>query len=270
MSIKVRVRVLLNFKLKILKNTSSPNLIMIPSVAYARVSTDEQNPKYQVEYISSWARSRNFHILKFYVDYGIGGTVDVMRRPGFKELIEDLEKNIFDMRPQVLLIFELSRLARSIRELVKIWDLLENKYGILIVSTSEKESFLWSIDSTLRNFLRVVIGYVAEMEREMIRQRTRAAMVRVRDKIPRIYDKLPRSEIVENYLKGMTIYALSRKYGVSRSVILRVLIEEGVYNVDNDVCPRCFHKMKIVDRAFHNGKVLTRYYCSNCGFERLA
>lgn len=240
---------------------------MISAICYVRVSTEEQDPGNQVEYVAKWCKERGFELLKFYVDYGISGVKDIMERPGFREMLKDLDEGALSPRPQALLVYELSRLARSINELVKVWDLLENKYGLIIVSVNEKESFLWSLDSTLRNFLRVVMGYVAEMEREMVRQRTRAAMARASAKVPRVYDRLPRGEVVKLYKDGWGVYRIAKRYRVSTTTVIRILREEGLYEARADVCPRCLHRMKLVDRVLTDGRLREKYYCSNCGFE---
>lgn len=194
---------------------------MIPAIAYVRVSTEMQDPANQVEYLKRWSESRGgFQILKLYIDEAISGASPIMDRPAFRELVKDVESGTLSPRPMVLLVYETSRLVRNFQELFRLLDIVENRLGLLIVSTSEKESVLQNLDGAYRQFLRTVLAFVASMEREFIRQRTKAAMERLRTegKVVSKVDLMPRDvieEVLKLYTEGLSQRAISTKLGIS-------------------------------------------------------
>ena len=245
---------------------------VIPAVAYVRVSTEMQDPMNQIEYLRRWGDSRGFSILKFYVDEAVSGASPIMSRPAFKELVKDIESNSLSPRPMVLLVYETSRLVRNFQELFRLLDIVENKLGLLIVSTSEKESVLQNLDGTYRQFLRTVLAFVASMEREFIRQRTKAAMERLRreGKIGSRVDSMPIeliNEVVKLYSDGLSQRAIASKLGISLYAVRRILSKYGYRG--NYTCPRCLHRMVIVDKALVqvDGRYAIKQllHCPNCG-----
>jgi DNA invertase Pin-like site-specific DNA recombinase len=247
---------------------------VIPAIAYVRVSTEMQDPANQVEYLRRWSESRGFQILRFYIDEAISGASPVMDRPAFRDLVRDIESNLFSPRPMVLLVYETSRLVRNFQELFRLLDIVENRLGLLIVSTSEKEAVLQNLDGAYRQFLRTVLAFVASMEREFIRQRTRAAMERLRaeGKITSKVDLMPKdiiNEVLRLYSDGLSQRAISSKLGISLYAVRRILSKYG-YRGDH-TCPRCLHRMTIVDKALVqvDGRYAIKYvlHCPNCGYE---
>lgn len=248
----------------------------IPAVAYVRVSTEEQDPTNQVEYLKRWSVARGFNILKFYIDEAISGASPILERPAFKEFVKDMENNVFNPKPLVLLVYETSRLVRNFQELFRLLDIVENRLGMLIVSTSEKESVLQNIDGTYRQFLRTVLAFVASMEREFIRQRTKAAMERLRatGKVRSVVDDMPKDvieEVLRLYQEGLSQRAIAEKMGLSLYVVRRILSSNGFRS--SLTCPRCMHRMSVVDRALVqvDGKYGIKYvlHCNNCGFDEV-
>ncbi|GAB6946983.1 recombinase family protein [Vulcanisaeta sp. JCM 16161] len=259
------------YHLKVIYNKP---IVVIPAVAYVRVSTEMQDPTNQIEYLKRWSESRGFQILKFYVDEAVSGASPIMERPAFRDLIHDIEGNAFNPRPMVLLVYETSRLVRNFQELFRLLDIVENRLGLLIVSTSEKEAVLQNLDGAYRQFLRTVLAFVASMEREFIRQRTKAAMERLRaeGKIVSKVDLMPSDvvrEVLRLYSEGLSQRAISTKLGISLYAVRRILSRHGYRG--NYTCPRCLHKMVIADRALIqvDGRYGIKYvlHCPNCGYE---
>nr|KJR72512.1 MAG: resolvase [Vulcanisaeta sp. AZ3] len=248
----------------------------IPAIAYVRVSTDLQDPANQVDYLSKWASEHGFAILKFYVDKAVSGATPLLERPAFKELVQDIEGNALIPKPSVLLVYETSRLVRSLQELFRLLDVVENRLGLLIVSTSERESILQNMDGTYRQFLRTVLAFVASMEREFIRQRTKTAMERLRTsgKIKSKADSLPEdiiNEVIKLYNEGASLRAIAQKLGLTLYTVNRVLSMRGFRPIYT--CPRCMHKMRIIDKALVqiDGKYAIKQtlYCPKCGYEEV-
>ncbi|WP_103018604.1 recombinase family protein [Alicycliphilus denitrificans] len=119
-------------------------------VGYARVSTLEQNTAVQ---LAAFRRA------------GIDRVVEE-KRSGIKERPE-LEKLLFQLRAgDVLVVYKLDRLARSVSHFVKVFDVLRAK-GVGFRSLTE------AIETDTpqgRMFLHLLTAF-AEFERELIRER---------------------------------------------------------------------------------------------------
>ncbi|MEM0479362.1 MAG: recombinase family protein, partial [Pyrobaculum sp.] len=196
-------------------------------------------------------------------------------RPAFRRMM--LTIKAMDPKPRVLLVYEVSRLVRSFAELFKLLEVVEDKLGLVVVSASEKEAALQNLDGVYRQFLRAVLAFVAAMEREFIRQRTKVAMERARAKgvinnvAERHSELIP--AVVEMYTSGHSLGEISRTLGLSMYEVRRLLSHAGVYRPTPTTCPRCFSKMKLVERSVKivDGRyvVTERLYCPNCGFEEV-
>lgn len=91
---------------------------------YIRVSTEEQaNEGYSIsaqrERLKAFCMAQNWSEHKFYVDEGISGRDT--NRPQLKKLLKDIKNGLIN----VLLVYRLDRLTRSVRDLHKILDELE-------------------------------------------------------------------------------------------------------------------------------------------------
>ena len=121
------------------------------NVFYIRVSTDEQETARQEEL------AKLYNIDKIYIDKLSGKSRD---RPQFKAMMEYLRDG------DTLYVESISRLSRSIRDLLKTVDELNEK-GVTFVSTKE------SIDTSTPQgrFMLSIFGALAELEREQMLQR---------------------------------------------------------------------------------------------------
>ncbi|CCC82440.1 recombinase family protein [Thermoproteus tenax] len=249
---------------------------MIPAIAYIRVSTEEQDPENQREYLEKWAPAHGLAIIKYYVDVGVSGAIEPWERPAFKRLMEEVPQ--MSPKPKVLLVYEVSRLVRSFQELFKLLDVVEEKLGLVVVSASEREQALQTVDGMYRQFLRAVLAFVAAMEREFIRQRTKAALVRAKaaGKITNVAERVSPEiamKIVEMRRAGASLREIGRAFGLSTYEVRRILSAAGEYRPDETTCPRCFSKMRVAERSakIADGlyKVVERLYCPNCGYEEV-
>lgn len=246
---------------------------MIPAVSYIRVSTEEQDPENQRVYLEKWASSRGFTIVKHYVDFAVSGSTGVMDRPAFHSMVS--EAPTLTPKPIALLVYEVSRLVRNFQEFFRLLDIVENRMGLLIVSTSEKESVLQNLDGAYRQFLRTVLAFVANMERDFIRQRTKAAMDRLRaeGRLRSKRETIPPSTInaiIKMYGEGLSMREVAKRNGVSVYMVRRILGDNG-YRPSPYTCPRCFGALRVTDRSLKqvDGRyaVVERLYCTRCGYE---
>jgi DNA invertase Pin-like site-specific DNA recombinase len=132
---------------------------------YARVSTADQRAHLQLDALRDLAARRGWKLAEEYLDHGVSGSKD--RRPALDKLLADAHRGKF----AVLAVWKLDRLARSVRHLVLLADELR-VLGIDLVSVED------TIDTTTPSgrFTFHVLGAVAELERELIRERTIAGL----------------------------------------------------------------------------------------------
>jgi len=246
---------------------------MIPAVTYIRVSTEEQNPENQRLYLEKWAAGHGMAIVKHYVDVGVSGASAPWERPAFRRLVRELES--LAPKPKVLLVYETSRLVRSFQELFHLLDLVENRLGLVVVSASEREQALQNLDGVYRQLVRTLLAFVAHMEREFIRQRTKTALERLRreGKISNIAERDPElvQAVAEYYLQTGSLRGTGRAFGLSEYAVRRILVAAGVYRPGPYTCPRCFSRLRLAEKSLRmkdgQYKVLERLYCPNCGYE---
>src|SRR4051812_45266006 len=135
---------------------------------HIRVSTVDQHPETQLHDLRGLAAQRGFEIVNEYTDKISGAKA---KRPGLDQLLFDARRHKFD----ILLAWSFDRLARSVRHLLEVLDEL-NHLGIEFVSFRE------NIDTggPLGRAVVVIIGAIAELERNLIIERVRAGMRRAR------------------------------------------------------------------------------------------
>ncbi|MFN3805176.1 MAG: recombinase family protein [Pyrobaculum sp.] len=248
----------------------------IPAVTYVRVSTEGQNPESQLEYLERWAASHGLYIVRHYVDRGVSGATPPWERPEFRLLTREVPQ--LKPRPKVLLIYEVSRLTRNFRQLFTLLELVERELGLWVVSTSEREQILQTLDEAYREFLRATLAFAAAMEREFIRQRTKAARERLRAE-GKLQNNLDRAlkrdpQVVEKaaalYRQGATLGEIARALGLSKYGVKKALAKAGLYRPTPHTCPNCFSRMtpaggavRVEDRI----KIVETIRCRKCGYE---
>ena len=125
-------------------------------IGYARISTQDQNLHLQEDALKAAGCE------KIFVDKISGSTKE---RPGLNQAVEFLREN------DTLVIWRLDRLARSLKDLISLVTELE-KEDIHLFSLTE------NIDTNSLNGRLVfhIFGALAEFERGLIRERTKAGL----------------------------------------------------------------------------------------------
>lgn len=123
-------------------------------IGYARCSTESQDLHYQIDALKAEGCELIFD------DQGVSGVAKL--RPGLEEALKVLTPD------DTLVVVKLDRLARSMRELTDtVTDL--HRRGIGFHSINEKID----LSSPYGEFVLHILAAVAQLEREMIRERTR-------------------------------------------------------------------------------------------------
>lgn len=191
---------------------------------YARTSTArDQNPAMQIDELRVLAKQRCWEIVGEYVDRGVSGGKD--RRPELDRLNADVGKGKVD----VVAVYRFDRYARSVRHLVTALDDYRVR-GVDFVSLYD------NIDtsSSSGRFTFTVIAGVAELEREIIRERVRSGLQAARrrgEKLgrPRVNVDLTRALGLK--VQGLSYRQIASKMGVGLGTLHRAIKDarnEGV------------------------------------------
>lgn len=178
-------------------------------IGYARVSTDDQHLDLQLNALSLAGCS------KIYTDRGISGKVAC--RPGLQDALDCLSDG------DTLVVWRLDRLGRSLVNLVE----LVNNLGLQGV---DFQSLTESIDtrSSGGRLIFHIMAALAEFERSLISERTRAGMEAARLKgkhigRPRKVKSKERNEIKIAFIRKTSISEIAKKYNISTRAVREIL-----------------------------------------------
>jgi DNA invertase Pin-like site-specific DNA recombinase len=135
---------------------------------YLRVSTSLQDTAMQESELREWAERRGWEA-KIYRDNGQSGAKE--SRPALESLLADVKRG----RVDVVMVWSLDRLARSLKQLL---TLAEEFQSLGVDLYSHKQAIDTSSPSGRLTYQ--VLGAVAEFEREMLRERVRAGLAQAR------------------------------------------------------------------------------------------
>jgi DNA invertase Pin-like site-specific DNA recombinase len=183
---------------------------------YARTSTArDQNPAMQIDELRVLAKQRGWEIIGEYVDRGVSGGKD--RRPELDRLNSDVGKGKVD----VVACYRFDRYARSVKHLVTSLDEYRAR-GVDFISLYD------GIDTSTPagRFTFHVISAVAELEREIIRERVRSGLQAARrrgEKLgrPRVNVDLTRALGLK--VQGLSYRQIASKMGIGLGTLHRAI-----------------------------------------------
>jgi DNA invertase Pin-like site-specific DNA recombinase len=198
---------------------------------YVRVSTTnratsnqavfEQNPEVQELPLRQLAEQRGWSVVRVYSDRISSARED---RPGLKALMADARRGAFD----VVLVFRFDRFARSIEQLVLALAEFRT-LGIDFVSSQE------ALDTStpMGKAMFTIIGAMAELERNVIRERILAGLEHARTRgtksgaaIGRPAVVFDRARVIELRTAGQSWRQIAAALSVSTRTARRVY-EQG-------------------------------------------
>lgn len=198
------------FRISSLPSASRRITVIAPRrIGYARVSTYEQNLDMQ----RSALHAAGCEII--HEDQGISG--NVVSRPGLRRAMRKLESG------DVLVVWRLDRLGRSLKDLIELMGKLQAR-GVGFYSLQEQIN----TSSAAGRFYLHMLGALAEFERELIRDRTRAGMRAARARGVRL-GRPPKltPEMVEQAREkleeGRTLDKVAAEFKVSSLTLRRAL-----------------------------------------------
>ncbi len=140
------------------------------NIGYIRVSTDKQDLNNQKLAILEYASKREMKIHKF-VETKVSSRSSTKVRK-IDELLDEIEED------DTLIVYELSRIGRSLGQIVNTVNTLIEKQVRFI---SIKEDIYISGTQSLRSKVTVgLFGIFADIERDLISQRTRQGLIAAR------------------------------------------------------------------------------------------
>ena len=140
-------------------------------IAYIRVSTNKQDMETQKIQICKYAHRENLIINEFIEAQESSARSPKQRK--INELKEKLKKD------DILIVYELSRLGRSMFETINlVLDMSEKGVQFIFLKQPELSSFKNAHSKLLLTFY----AYIAEVEKDFISQRTKAGLEKARQK----------------------------------------------------------------------------------------
>jgi DNA invertase Pin-like site-specific DNA recombinase len=181
---------------------------------YMRVSTLDQHPESQLHDLRQMAAQRNYEITQEYTDR-ISGTK--AKRPGLDQMMADARRGRFD----VVLVWASDRIARSVKHFLDVLDEL-NRLNVEYVSFRE------NIDTggPLGRAIIIIVGAIAELERNLMIERVRAGMRRARLEGPHI-GRNPlepdHAGIQRDRGQGQSLREIAKSHRISAATVWRAL-----------------------------------------------
>ncbi len=177
--------------------------------AYLRISTVAQDEQNQRQGVDLKAKQLNLQIDKYIIDKVSGSTSPKVRNLG--KLIKWLKTG------DVVIVSELSRLSRSLFDLFNIFQAILAK-GIKLITV--KENFV--VDDSIQSKAMIfAFGLSAEIEKNLIRERTKEALERKKAlgvRLGRPQGAKTKIHKLERYKQNIALWL---KKGVSRHKIAK-------------------------------------------------
>ena len=141
------------------------------AVIYSRVSTNDQTIDNQLKVLREIANKRGLEVVREISDEGISGAKGRDERKGFDELIKGSIKNEWD----IILVWDVSRLGRSLKDLVSFLEDIQSARCDLYIHNSGIDT-----STTSGKMMFQMLSVFSSYEREIIRERVIAGQQRAK------------------------------------------------------------------------------------------
>jgi DNA invertase Pin-like site-specific DNA recombinase len=183
---------------------------------YARVSTDRQTVDMQIHELKEYVKRRGWDFHREFIDQGYSGSDT--KRPAFQEMMNEAKKRKFD----VLLVWKLDRLSRSMKDLVMVL----NELGGLGIDFVSYDNNLDTSTPTGKLVFHV-IGAVAEFEKDIIRERVKAGLENAKRKGKKLGRPGVGDSVIEEAKvlrgEGKSFRTIGKQLGISEGAVRKGL-----------------------------------------------
>jgi len=182
---------------------------------YGRVSTGQQTTENQ-----RLELAQSGYIIEpefWFVDEGVSGKVSASQRPAFKAMLGQIRKG------ETLVVSKLDRLGRdAIDVLQTVRQLGERGIRVIVLQLGTTD-----LTAPAGKLLLSMLAAVAEMERDLLVERTQAGLARAKaegKRLGRPSKTTPeqRAEILRRLSAGESVSSVARDYGVSRANVIDI------------------------------------------------
>ena len=182
--------------------------------AYGRVSTTEQTTENQRREIEA----AGYQVDYWFADEGVSGKVSAMQRPQFAKMLAQIRDG------ETLVVTKLDRLGRDAQDVgATIKMRAARRIEVIVLQLGKLD-----LTSAAGKLMLTMLAAVAEMERDLLVERTQAGLARVKAEgktlgRPSKTTDEQRRQIVADYTAGVTVSELARRFAVSRANILGIV-----------------------------------------------
>jgi DNA invertase Pin-like site-specific DNA recombinase len=178
---------------------------------YARVSTKDQSCELQIRDLRAYCTARGFELAHEYVDVGQSGAKD--SRPELNKLMDDARKRQFD----AIVVWRFDRFARSTKHLLTALEEFRS-LGIQFISYQE------NVDTStpLGQALFTIVSAVAQLERELIRERVSAGIRNARangKQLGRPKSSIHRAQVLQLREQGYSLQQIATNLGIGYGTV---------------------------------------------------
>ena len=199
---------------------------------YIRVSTDRQNVENQRFEINNYCLKKGI-VIDNWIEETISGTKSPSRRR-LGVLLQKVNKG------DKIICSELSRLGRSLLMIMSILNILMEK-GVVVYTI--KDNYVLG-DDIQSKVLAFAFGLSAEIERNLISQRTKEALERKKAEGQKLgrpkgstsnASKLDGAEIGATIMlmQGISVNQMAKLYGVHRNTVKKFIVAKRLDSVEN-------------------------------------
>src|SRR6266849_5233704 len=178
---------------------------------YARVSTKDQSCELQLRDLRTYCAARGFEPAREYIDVGHSGAKE--SRPELNKLMEDARKRRFD----AIVVWRFDRFARSTKHLLLALEEFRS-LGIQFISYQEN----MDTSSPLGQALFTIVAAVAQLERDLIRERVSAGIRNARangKKLGRPMRAVDRDQILRMRAEGQSLQHIADTLGIGYGTV---------------------------------------------------
>src|ERR1700678_3645280 len=178
---------------------------------YARVSTKDQSCELQLRDLRAYCAAKGVEKIHEYVDVGQSGAKD--SRPELNKLMDNARKRQFD----AIVVWRFDRFARSTKHLLTALEEFRS-LGIQFISYQEN----LDTSSPLGQALFTIVSAVAQLERDLIRERVSAGIRNARasgKEFGRPKAAVDRQQILKLQREGHSLRQIASRLGVGYGTV---------------------------------------------------